>query len=51
VDGVVTALGVWKYSSVVNDEQPSLLHAATFHRYGRPSITDYRDLFPSTDRC
>gem|GEM_PF-3035167 len=44
VDG--TLPGVWKYSEVVNDEQPLLLHAATFQRYRRPSsrVTEYDEL-------
>ena len=30
--------GVWKCSGVVKLEQPELLHAFTFHRYGRPGV-------------
>jgi hypothetical protein len=33
VDGTETLPRVWKYSAVLNDEHPALLHAATFQRY------------------
>src|SRR5438309_845280 len=33
-----TPPGVWKYSTVVKPEQPALLHASTFQRYGLPAL-------------
>jgi len=38
VDGTEVPPGVWKYSGVVKDEQPALLHAATFQRYFPPAL-------------
>jgi len=38
VEGTEVPPGVWKYSGVVNDEQPALLHAATFQRYCPPAL-------------
>ena len=38
VGGTLTLPGVWKYSTVVKLEQPVLLHAFTFHRYGLPAL-------------
>ena len=38
VAGIATPPGVWKYSTVVKPEQPALLHASTFQRYGLPAL-------------
>src|SRR2546428_14103287 len=38
VAGTLTAPGVWKYNTVVKPEQPALLHASTFQRYGLPAL-------------
>jgi hypothetical protein len=37
-EGTDTPPGVWKYNAAVKDEQPALLHAATFQRYGVPAL-------------
>jgi hypothetical protein len=43
VAGILTAEGVWKYRTVVKLEQPVLLQAFTFQRYGLPEFraTEY----------
>jgi hypothetical protein len=43
VAGILAAEGVWKYRTVVKAEQPALLQAFTFQRYGLPEFkaTEY----------
>jgi hypothetical protein len=38
VAGMLTGVGVWKYSGVVKLEQPAVLQAATFQRYCLPAL-------------